>query len=134
MKTQEQLKKEIEELINRTLDTIQAKWDKKSEEAEEEGEGTVDFDILLDIVKEALIFIYEQGAQSKEKEMLDEFNKMIDKIDDERTTQISKYISILQNQNCFTPKIKTEVIACLVNQMQFKDRIKEELSKLEGLK
>lgn len=58
-----------EELINRTLDTIQAKWDKKSEELEEEGEGTVDFDVLLDIVKEALEFIYLQGQSDTKKEI-----------------------------------------------------------------
>lgn len=59
-----------EELINRTLDTIQAKWDKKSEEAEEDGEGTVDFDVLLDEVKEALIFVFKKGKASNQKDVL----------------------------------------------------------------
>jgi len=59
-----------EELINRTLDGIKKSWDRKSDEADENCEGTVDFDVLLDEVKPALEFVYQQATA--------DFIKMID--------------------------------------------------------
>jgi len=55
--------------------------------------------------------------------------KTLKDIDNFETEQITKYISILQQANCFKPKEKREVIAWLTHQMKLFDLIKQEAIK-----